>query len=63
MSLTDSESNEIKFVRLKLFERNRRYAGIIQPYGIEPLDHTSNEDEDHEENQHGLFPVVLRVRF
>ena len=38
-------------------------VGIVQPYADEPLAHTSDKDEDDEEDQDGLTPAVLRARF
>ena len=34
----------------------------VQPYADEPPAHTSDEEEDAEEDQDGLSPVVLRSR-
>ena len=53
MSLTDSEFNEISC-------DERADVGIVQPYAKEPLAHISDEDEDYEEVQQGLFPVDSR---
>ena len=36
-------------------------VGIVQPYADEPLAHTSDEDEDDEEDQDGLTPAILRA--
>lgn len=36
--------------------------GQVQPYADEPPAHTSDEDEDAEEDQDGLSPAVLRSR-
>ena len=36
--------------------------GQVQPYTDKPLAHTSDEDEDAEEDQDGLSPAVLRSR-
>ena len=36
--------------------------GQVQPYTDKPLAHTSDEDEDTEEDQDGLSPAVLRSR-
>ena len=49
--MDESSLNEVEDVR------------IVQLYANEPWAHTSNEDEDYEEDQHVLFPVVLRERF
>ncbi|KAJ7319484.1 hypothetical protein OS493_036127 [Desmophyllum pertusum] len=38
-------------------------VGIVQPYADELLAHTSDEDEDDEEDHDGLTPAVLRARF
>ena len=37
-------------------------VGIVRPCADEPLAHTSDEEED-EEDQGGLTPVVLRARY
>ena len=37
--------------------------GQVQPYVDEPPAHTSDEEEDAEEDQDGLSPAVLRSRF
>ena len=37
--------------------------GILQPYAEKLLAHTSEEEEDKEEQQDGLTPVVLHARF
>ena len=36
--------------------------GQVQPYADEPPAHTSDEEEDAEEDQDGLSPAVLRSR-
>lgn len=36
--------------------------GIVQPWAKGPFTHTSNKDKDYEEDQHGLFPIVLWKR-
>lgn len=38
-------------------------VGHVQPYADEPLAHTSDEEEDNEEDGDGLSPVVLRRRY
>ena len=58
MPLTDSESNETSCDESSVDERTD--IGIVQPYANEPLAHKSDEYEDYEKVQHGLFPVVLR---
>ena len=37
--------------------------GQVQPYADEPPTYPSDEEEDAEEDQDGLSPVVLRCRF
>ena len=58
MSLTDSESKETSCDESSVDERID--VGMVQPYTNGPLAHKSDEYEDYEEVQHGLFPVVLR---
>ena len=58
MSLTDFESNKTSCGESSVYERID--VGIVQPYANEPLAQKSDEYEDYEEVQHGLFPVVLR---
>ena len=36
--------------------------GQVEPYADEPPAHTSDEEEDAEEDQDGLSPAVLRSR-
>ena len=38
-------------------------VGQVQPYVDEPLAHTSDEDNDTREDEHGLLPAVLQSRF
>ena len=61
MSLSDSVSNENSSDESSSDEM--QVVGIVQPYADEPLAHTSDEDEDDEEDQDGLTPAVLRARF
>ena len=61
MFLSDSVSNKNSSDESSSDEL--QVDGIIQPYADEPLVHTSDEDEDDEEDQHGLTPAVLRARF
>ena len=49
-----SESNDLDEMEV---------LGIVRPYAEEPLAHTSDEEEDEEEDLDGLTPVVLRARF
>ena len=67
-----SESDEISYFEESFsndgsFESDEseemEVVGIVQPYVDEPLAHSSDEDEDTEEDQDGLTPAVLRVRF
>jgi len=37
--------------------------GQVRPYADEPSTHTSDEEEDAEDDQDGLSPAVLRSRF
>ena len=34
-------------------------VGHVEPYAVEPLAHSSDEEEDTEEDQDGLSPAVL----
>ena len=36
---------------------------IVEPCASEPPAHSSDDDEDHEEDSDGLFPALLRARF
>ena len=38
-------------------------VGLVEPYTDEPLAHSSNDEEDSEEDIDGLSPAVLRTRF
>ena len=38
-------------------------VGHVEPYAGEPLAHSSDEEEDTEEDQDGLSPAVLRARY
>ena len=38
-------------------------VGLVEPYADEPPAHSSDEDEDSEEDVDGLSPAVLRARF
>ena len=60
MSLSDSVSNENSSDESSSDEME--VVGIVQPYADKPLAHTSDEDND-EEDQDGLTPAVLRARF
>ena len=44
------------------YSEEMEVLGQVQPYTDEPLAHTSDEDEDAEEDQDGLSPAVLRSR-
>ena len=57
MSLTDSELNETSCDESSVDKRID--IGIVQPYVNRPLAHKSDEYEDYEKVQHGLFPVDL----
>ena len=61
MSLSDSVSNENSSDESSSDEM--QVVDNVQPYADEPLAHTSDEDEDDEEDQDGLTPAVLRARF
>ncbi|XP_068713257.1 uncharacterized protein [Montipora foliosa] len=61
MSLSDSVSNENSSDESSSDEM--QVVGIAQPYADEPLAHTSDEDEDDEEDQDGLIHAVLRAIF
>ena len=61
MSLTDSVSNETSSEKSDSDEME--VVGMVQPYADEPLAHTSDEDEDEQDDQDGLTPAVLRARF
>ena len=37
--------------------------GLVEPYADEPPAHSSDEEEDSEEDLDGLSPAVLRARF
>ena len=51
-NIQDSESSdEMEVVRL------------VEPYADEPPAHSSDEEEDSEEDLDGLSPAVLRARF
>ena len=38
-------------------------VGLVEPYADEPPAHSSDEEEDSEEDLDGLSPAVLRARF
>ena len=38
-------------------------VSIVRPYADEPLAHSSGESEEDKNDQHGLYPAILRSRF
>ena len=38
-------------------------VGLVEPYADEPPAHSSDDEEDSEEDLDGLSPAVLRARF
>jgi len=38
-------------------------VGLVEPYANEPPAHSSDDNEDNEEDSDGLSPAVLRARF
>ena len=38
-------------------------VGLVEPYANAPPAHSSDDDEDHQEDSDGLSPAVLRARF
>ena len=38
-------------------------VSIVRPYANEPLAHSSDESEEDETDQGGLYPAILRGRF
>ena len=60
-SVSSQESQEISYSAESSEEME--VLGFVQPYADEPLAHTSDEEDDAEEDQDGLSPAVLRARF
>ena len=59
VSLTDSKSNETSYDEKKTVDE-RIDVGIVQSSANGPLAYKSDEYEDYEKIQHGLFPVFLK---
>lgn len=60
--MSSSASNSSDELSSSESSEEMEVLGQVQPYADEPAAHTSDEEEDAEEDQDGLSPAVLRSR-
>lgn len=60
--MSSSASNSSDELSSSESSEEMEVLGQVQPYADEPPAHTSDEEEDAEEDQDGLSPLVLRSR-
>lgn len=60
--MSSSASNSSDELSSSESSEEMEVLGQVQPYADEPPAHTSDEEEDAEEDQDGLSPAVLRSR-